>query len=231
MAGMTCWPFSIKEHFSDSSGLAWGAVLRSQHWHPIVPAPRQGPPGVPFVLRQESFQDALTQLPRVLTCPPSLQRSGFVFPSLPAGFSCGHFMGCEESEWIYVRDDSVSTNTLQSILPLPYFISGLPLSWVEVCGDPRATTGQDNNFFRGVSSTTLFHVWTLIAHDHQVSMGQETLHINCCFTYIWLFVFPVVFPRTAFISYLRVRLPWIFVSFNTCSMDHWVSRHSVPPYY
>lgn len=129
------------------------------------------------------------------------------------------------------ENDSVSTNTLQSILPLPYFISGLPLSWVEVRGDPRATIGQDNNFFRGVSSTTLFHLWTLIAHDHQVSMRQETLHINCCFTYIWLFVFPVIFPYTVLISYLRVWLPWIFVSFNTCSMDHWVSRHSVPPYY
>lgn len=100
------------------------------------------------------------------------------------------------------EDDSVSTNTLQSVFSLPYCISGHHLSWVEVCDDPRATTGQDSNFFRGVSSTILFYVCTLIAHDHQVSMRQETLHINCYFTYIWLFV---VFPHTAFISYLRVN--------------------------
>lgn len=80
-------------------------VLRSQDTDiPLVPAPWQGPPGVPFVLKQESFQDSSDSATRCAHLPALLQRSGFVFPSLPAGFSCGHFMGCEESERIYVRE-------------------------------------------------------------------------------------------------------------------------------
>ena len=107
-----------------------------------------------------------------------------------------------------LEDDSVSTNTLQSVFSLPYCISGLPLSWGEVCDDPRATTGQDSNFFRSVSSTILFYVWTLIAHDHQVSMRQETLHINCYFTYIWLFVvFPCCISPYCIYKLLEGKLP------------------------
>ena len=54
----------------------------------------------------------------------------------------------------------------------------------------------------------LFCVWTLIAHDHQVSMRQETLHINCYFTYIWLFVvFPCCIAPYCIYKLLESKLP------------------------
>ena len=155
-----------------------------------------------------------------------------LFSRLPEGLSCGHFMGCEESEWIFVGGwlcfhKYPSKCILSSLLYLwASFILGRGMWW------PKSYYGQDSNFFRSVSSTILFYVWTLIAHDHQVSMRQETLHINCYFTYIWLFVvFPCCISPYCIYKLLEGKLPWIFISFNTCSMDHWVSRHSVPPHY
>lgn len=74
MTRITCWLFPTKEHFNDSLDIPWGtSAALSGYWHPLSACPLAVHSCVPFVLSQLPFC--------VFTCPPSLQHSGFVFPS------------------------------------------------------------------------------------------------------------------------------------------------------
>lgn len=172
MTRVTCWLFLPWGTCKDSLDTPWGtSAALLGYWHPLDFCPLAVCSWC-SLCREAGVLSRWLWLTNHSVCPPALPTPTLwiYFPPISLKDSPADPSRNLRSERAYVSEHSVSTNTLQNILALPYWISGLLLSWVGLRDDLRTPTGLDSNSFRGVQCMGINWRW--------LSLGfQETRNV------------------------------------------------------